>query len=181
MLSSKVKIDAEIELTRFAPEMAEELALLADDRSIWIHSRDSMPYPYDYYDALGFTKATQEESTPQTFAILFKGVLAGACVLISGTDVHRHTAEVGYWVGRPFRRKRIAFRVVKKLVEIGFKERGFLKLKASVFSNNTASAELLKKIGFREEARLKNEILKDDSLQDEIRFALFPEGFGALD
>ncbi len=169
-----VKIDAEITLEPFVPEMAEDLAILADDRSIWLNSRDSMPYPYDYYDALGFIKTTQEETIPRTFAVLYHGALAGACVLIPGTDVYSHTAEIGYWVGEPFRRKQIAFRVVNKLVEIGFKERGFLKIKASVFSSNSASAALLKKAGFNEEARLKMEVLKDGKMQDEIRFALFP-------
>lgn len=176
-----IKVDTEIHLTRFVPEMAEDLALLADDKSIWIYSRDSMPYPYDYHNALGFIKTTQEEIIPQTFAVMYRKSLAGVCVLISGTDIYRHTAEVGYWVGRSFRRKGIAFRVVKKLAEVAFADRGFLKLKASVFSNNTASAELLRKIGFREEARMKREILKDGKLMDEIRFALFPEDFGSVD
>jgi RimJ/RimL family protein N-acetyltransferase len=181
MCAVSIKIDAEITLIRLTEDMAEDLAYLADDRSIWMQLRDSMPFPYDYHDALGFIRSVAGETPPQTFGILFHGKLAGVCALISGKDVYRKTAEIGYWVGTVYRRKRVALRALHRLVEMAFRERGFDKIKASVFSENTASQALLIKLGFHEEAVLKREIIKAGKVHDEKRFALFREQFAGVD
>jgi RimJ/RimL family protein N-acetyltransferase len=177
MSAYSIKIDAEVALIRLTEEMAEDLAYLADDRSVWIQLRDSMPFPYGYFHALGFIRNVAEEDPPQTFGILFLGRLAGVCALVSGNDVYRNTAELGYWIGTPYRRSGIAFRALRRLIQLAFTERGFDKIKASVFSENRASQALLIKLGFHEEAVLKREIIKAGTVQDEKRFALFREEF----
>lgn len=156
---------------------AEDLTLLADDRSVWENLRDSMPTPYTYEDALGYIDAHLEDQPPLSFGIFFHGKLAGMVGLNPGRDVNRITGEVGYWVGVPFRRQGIATEALCEIMRYAFAEFGFFKLTACVFEGNDASVGVLKKCGFEQEATLQKNALKNGVVKDEWRFFYFNPNF----
>lgn len=156
---------------------AEDLALLADDFSVWENLRDSMPIPYTVDDALGYIDACMEEQPPLSFGIFWDGKLAGMVGLIPGRDVNRITGEVGYWVGKPFRERGIASSALRELMQYAWEEFGFYKLTACVFEGNVASVRVLEKCGFTQEAVLKGHAFKNGKIRDEWRFACFNPNF----
>lgn len=76
-----------------------------------------------------------------------------------------HSAEINtcfcrkYW-GSPVRE------VAKKFIKYCFKKYKFQKIKAAVFKENVAVKGLLRYLGFKKEALLKGETIKNKKLQD---------------
>lgn len=60
----------------------------------------------------------------------------------------------------------------KKFVKYCFKKYKLKKLKAHVFSQNFKAKALLKRLGFKKEALLKGETLKNDEMQDVEVFSI---------
>lgn len=156
---------------------ADDLVRLADDRSVWENLRDSMPSPYTAEDARDFIAMCREEQPPVSFGIFYDGRLAGMVGLIPGRDVNRITGELGYWVGKPFRRQGIATAALTEMMRYALDEFGFFKLTACVFEGNAASVRVLQKCGFEQEAVLKKHALKNGHVYDERRFAYFNPAF----
>ena len=89
-----------------------------------------------------------------------------------GCENNFHSAELNtcfcrkYW-GNPVRE------AGRKFIKYCFKKYKFKKIKAVVFRENSAVKGLLRYLGFKKEAFLKNETLKNNQLQDvEIYSAL---------
>jgi len=77
-------------------------ARYADNRRIWINLRDVFPHPYTLADARFFLEWMATEKPQTTFAIATASEAIGCIGLRLGADVHRRTAELGYWLGEPF-------------------------------------------------------------------------------
>jgi RimJ/RimL family protein N-acetyltransferase len=60
---------------------------------------------------------------------------------------------------------------VNLICDYGFRELGVIKIYSGVFSFNTASQRVLEKCGFEREAVLKNAVIKNGKIWDEIRYA----------
>ena len=99
---------------------AAALARLADDREVWLGLRDLFPHPYGIGDALGFIALAGRIDPRTFFAIEVDGDLAGGIGYIRRTDVERIGAEVGYWLGRPFRGRGIATAALRLLTAHAF-------------------------------------------------------------
>src|SRR5688500_17690468 len=82
---------------------AVRLAAHADDRDVWVNLRDRFPHPYTVHDASAYIAAVAHRSPPTSFGIVVEGEAAGTIGLVPGEDIARHTAEIGYWLGRRFR------------------------------------------------------------------------------
>jgi RimJ/RimL family protein N-acetyltransferase len=65
-------------------------------------------------------------------------------------DVQDGTAELGYWVGRPFWGKGYATERVRQTVERAFDELGLTHLFARPLKSNPPSRRVLEKLGFTE-------------------------------
>jgi RimJ/RimL family protein N-acetyltransferase len=63
---------------------------------------------------------------------------------------------LGYWVGPPYWNVGYATEAVQAMVAHLFKARGLERLDATVFADNTASAAVLMKAGFRETGQSSN-------------------------
>jgi RimJ/RimL family protein N-acetyltransferase len=85
--------------------------------------------------------------------------------------VYAHGAELGYWVGAPFRGKGLATMAVGALSRHGFEQLGLRRLQAAVYEWNPASARVLEKNGYVREAVLKKAVFKDGQLIDAWQYA----------
>ncbi|MEO5561729.1 MAG: GNAT family N-acetyltransferase, partial [Dokdonella sp.] len=63
--------------------------------------RDRFPYPYTGDDGRAWLARAVDESD-RAWAIEIDGAAVGGVSLHPGVDVHRHSAELGYWIGRTY-------------------------------------------------------------------------------
>ena len=88
-----------------------------------------------------------------------------------GQDVHRHVAELGFWLGQEFWGHGIMTEVIPAFVEYCFEKFPVYRIYAEPYANNPASARVLEKAGFALEGRLKNNAFKDGKLLDSLLYA----------
>jgi len=86
---------------------AESLVRHANNRKIWIALRDNFPHPYGIDDAHTFLKAVTNSEPVTLFCVEVDGEATGGIGIRIGADVHRHTAELGYWLSEEFWRRGI--------------------------------------------------------------------------
>ena len=153
------------------PSDAESLAKHANNRKVWLGLRDAFPHPYTTEDAKKFLQGSIAGLPRIHFCIAIKGEAVGGVGLRPGEDVHRHTAEFGYWLGEEFWGQGIMSEIVPAFVDYCFKEFSLSRIFAMPHSNNTASARVLEKAGFVLEGRLRNNVVKDGKILDSLLYA----------
>lgn len=147
---------------------APSLAKHANNRRVWLGLRDAFPHPYTIEDANRFLQGSVAGAPRKNFCIEIDGVAVGGIGLRPGEDVHRHTAEFGYWLAEEFWGKGIMTEVVPAFVDYCFKEFSLNRIYAEPFSNNPASARVLEKAGFVLEGRLRKNVVKDGKVVDSL-------------
>ena len=106
------------------------------------------------------------------FALATAQEAIGSIGLSPGQDVHRYTAELGYWLAEPFWGRGIVSRAVTALTAHAFSQRtDLVRIQAAVFSWNAASARVLEKAGYQREGVLRQSVFKDGVLGDSYMYA----------
>jgi Acetyltransferases, including N-acetylases of ribosomal proteins len=150
---------------------AESLVKHANNRKVWLALRDLFPHPYTIHDAHEFLQRAISEQPTTNFCIEVNAAAAGGIGIRLGQDVHRHSAELGYWLGEDSWRRGIMSEAVAALADFCFDNFPLRRIYAEPFSNNPASARVLEKAGFGYEARLKNNVIKNGQLLDSLLYA----------
>jgi len=155
---------------------AEALALLANDRRVWLGLRDAFPHPYGIEDARRFIGMARRRSPQTYFAIEVAGNVAGGIAYTEHPDVERIGAEVGYWLGFEFWGKGIATAALRLVTAHAFGANAELRrLYAVPFSSNPASARVLAKAGYHCEGTLRQSAIKDGRILDQWMYAVLRE------
>ena len=81
---------------------ADSLARHANNRKVRIALRDLFPHPYTIEDAHAFLKSVINSEPVTLFCIETNGAAVGGIGIRIGADVHRQTAELGYWLSEEF-------------------------------------------------------------------------------
>lgn len=158
-------------LRSFAAADAGSLCKYADNRKIWSNLRDGFPHPYTLDDALRFL-ANVKEMQPETFfAIATSTEVIGSIGFNLGQDVHRRTAELGYWLAEPFWNRGIITEAISAIVQYAFGNFDLVRIFAEPYASNFASARVLEKCGFVYEGRLKANVYKDGKVLDQLLYA----------
>jgi ribosomal-protein-alanine N-acetyltransferase len=153
------------------------LVRLANSRKIWLNVRDRFPHPYSEAGARQWIALRAADAgNPHQFAIEFEGGAIGGIGIEFFTDVHRLTAEIGYWLGEPFWGRGFATIALRAMTEYAFATFDLRRIQAMVFEWNPASSRVLEKAGYRLEARLRNYIIKDGRIGDALMYARVLEG-----
>jgi len=150
---------------------AASIALYASNRKIWINLRDAFPYPYSLEDAKSFLAGAMSRDPKSFFAIATETEAIGSIGLTPGQDVHRFTAELGYWLAEPFWGMGIMTEAVKAVSEYAFEELGLHRIFAEPFITNPASARVLEKAGFVIEGTLRASAFKEGHVLDQLLYA----------
>ncbi len=129
---------------------ADDLQQYANDPSIARNT--TVPYPYTLDHARAFIRRTHQQirggrALPLAIC-LTDDAFIGMCSLVN-IDRAAGEAEVGYWIGRPFRRQGYTTEAVRLLSQYAFETLGLRRLYAGVLPHNTASAKVLLNVGFR--------------------------------
>lgn len=150
----------------------------ANDLEVWRTVRDRFPHPYTADDAerwIGHVVGVP--GPPRNFAVVLDGAPIGGAGLELRPDVHRCTAEIGYWLGSAWWGRGFATEAVRCVVEYGFETfESVVRVEAHVFATNPASARVLEKAGFEREARLRRAVIKEGVVQDDLVYARLREG-----
>src|SRR4030042_4314650 len=80
------------------PEDVESLFRHANNVKVWRNRRDRFPYPYTPEEAQKWVTHAMSADPEVDFAIVFDGEAVGGIGFTLGSDVERHSAEVGYWL-----------------------------------------------------------------------------------
>ncbi len=137
--------------------------------------RDRFPYPYTEEDGRRYLAAAAADERNYHAAICEDDVLIGGIGLVLGDDVHRGTAELGYWLGPSHWGRGVATQAVGLVVREGFTRLGLRRIWAGVYESNPASMRVLVKNGFRREGVLRRAVTKRGRILDQHLFALLRE------
>jgi RimJ/RimL family protein N-acetyltransferase len=147
------------------------LARNANDRRIAANLRDGFPHPYTEHHARTYLARVAAHWPPLAYAIADGNAVIGGIGILPGEDVHRRTAELGYWLAVPYWGRGIMSRAVRTFTEWAFVRFDLLRVHASVYQTNPASARVLENAGFRFEGRLRSSVVKYGRLADQLVYA----------
>ncbi len=146
----------------------ESLVLHADNPRIAANLRDVFPSPYTRADGEAWLAVA---ARPSNFAIEVDGAAVGGIGLRLGEDVHRRTAEIGYWLGEAYWGRGIVTEAVGALTRWGVEAFDLVRVDAHVFAPNVASARVLEKNGYVLEGRLRRRVEKRGEILDALVYA----------
>ena len=153
----------------------ERFVALANDYDVWRQLYDRFPHPYTHADADEWIALNAKRTTLSTFAICDpEGPIGSVGLTLRDAD-YRHSAEIGYWLGRPFWGRGIATTAVKAITTYAFETLGLTRLEAHIFARNQASARVLEKAGYRREGYLRNASMKEGEELDNVLYAVLKE------
>lgn len=147
------------------------LAKYANNRAIWCNLRDLFPHPYTEDDARDFIEIAGKQDSTTLFAIATPEEAIGGIGISLGSDVHRLTAELGYWLGEPYWGKGIMTETVRKFTNYVFEHFNLVRVYAEPYAYNAASARVLEKAGFEFEGRLRCSVIKEGKITDQLLYA----------
>lgn len=132
--------------------------------------RDAFPHPYTLSDAETFILHAIESGSP-LFAIATDSEAIGSIGLTLGKDVHRYTAEVGYWLAEPFWRRGIMTQALKFITTDAIDNLKLHRVYAEPYATNPASARVLEKAGYGYEGTLRSNVFKDGQILNQFLYS----------
>jgi len=161
----------------FEPSDKEALVKYANNRNVSRLLRDQFPFPYTKSDAKTWIKYACNQHPETNFVIANEEEMIGSIGINLKEDVHKYSAEIGYWLGEPFWNKGIASEAVKIITEFAFKNFLLNRIYANVFEGNDASEKVLQKAGYIKEATLRQAVFKGGNFLDQYIYAVIKEDF----
>ena len=148
------------------------LVKFADNPKVAAYLGNRFPSPYTHADAKLWIEAQSKQPEPViTVALAIGEDIAGGIGIELQTDIYCKNAKIGYWLGEPFWGKGIMAEALVLFTDYIFDQFNFARIYAGVFSSNPASAKVLKKAGYQQEATLKKSLFKNGLYDDELIFA----------
>jgi len=169
-------------LRQWRKEDAERLVEIGNNKKIFDNLRDAFPHPYKLEDAHWFidNHASDSNKLVRVFAIVVDGKVVGNVGTYLQEDVYRKNAEIGYFLAEEYWGKGIMTTVVKMIVEFLFENYDIIRISAEPFSRNIGSRKCLEKSGFKCEAELKNNVIKNDVIESSCIYSLLREDWDML-
>jgi len=155
----------------WCPADADALARHANNRNIWINLRDGFPHPYTAVHAASFIEIASHRTSGTLCALATRQEAIGGMGITVNQDVHRLTAELGYWLAEPYWGKGFMTEAVIKYTEYAFERFGLLRIYAEPYAYNERSFRVLEKAGFNLEGRMRCSVIKDGKITDQLLYA----------
>ena len=147
---------------------ARDLATALSNKKIQDNLRDGLPYPYTEQDGKKFISAmlAANENDTFAFAITVNGKVIGSIGAFRQGNIHRKTAELGYYIAEEYWGKGIMTEAVKQLCDYVFSNTDIIRIYAEPFAYNIGSCRVLEKAGFQYEGTLRSNALKNGNVFD---------------
>jgi RimJ/RimL family protein N-acetyltransferase len=148
---------------------AADIAALINNKKVQDNLRDGIPYPYsardgEEYIASMLTSARQGGTF--AFAITVDGKITGSIGAFRQANIHRRTAQMGYFVGEQYWGRGICTAAVGLVCRQIFDNSDIVRIYAEPFAYNAASCRVLEKAGFRLEGTLRSNAVKNGRVID---------------
>lgn len=162
----------EIKLRSWCMEDLEKLILYANNPKIAANLTDGFPNPYTKEKGVAFIEMALKSDPSTLLAIDLNGETIGGIGIHLQSDVYSKNAELGYWLGEPFWGRGIATAAILKMIDYGFDNFPINRIFARPFGSNIGSQKVLKKAGFKLEAKLDKTVFKNGKFEDELIYAI---------
>lgn len=129
---------------------AADLAAVISNKNIQDNLRDGLPYPYTEQDARDYITAMLSAGGKDAFAfaIAIDGKVKGSIGVFRQGNIHRQTAELGYYIAEECWGKGMMTEAVKQVCDYVFDRSDIIRIYAEPFAYNAASCRVLEKAGF---------------------------------
>lgn len=153
---------------------AADLAATLSNKKVQENLRDGLPYPYTKQDGADYISAMLSADQNETFAfaITVDNKVIGSIGIFRQGNIHRQTAELGYYIAEEYWGKGITSAAVKQICEYVFDKSDMIRIYAEPFAYNTASCRVLEKAGFQYEGTLRNNAVKNGAVIDMKMYSL---------
>lgn len=154
-------------------EDAENLSIILDNKKIQKNLRDGLPFPYTVADAKNYISwvLDAEKGSHYVFAVVSENMVVGNIGVLRGENIHRFTAEMGYYIAESYWNKGIGTKAIEEICRFVFENTDIIRIFAQPFANNIASCRILEKAGFTYEGLLRNNAVKDGEVLDMKSYA----------
>lgn len=152
---------------------AKDLASVISNKKIQDNLRDGLPYPYTEQDARDYISAmlSEDENKTLAFAITIDNKAIGSIGAFRQKNIHRHTAEIGYYIAEEYWGKGLMTEAVKQICSYIFDKSNIVRIYAEPFSYNKASCRVLEKAGFLYEGTLRSNAIKNGKTIDMLMYS----------
>ena len=153
---------------------AKDLAAALSNTKVMENLRDGLPYPYTEKDGTDFISAilSADQNDTFAFAITVNDKVIGSIGAFRQENIHRQTAEMGYYIAEEYWGKGIMTEAVKQLCSSVFENSDIIRIFAEPFAHNTGSCRVLEKAGFVYEGTLRSNAVKNGKLLDMKMYSL---------
>lgn len=162
-------------IRKWRAEDAEQLAKILSNKKIQDNLRDGLSYPYTEKDAQDFINSMLESDATKTFAFAIvnkKDQVIGSIGAFRCENIHRQTAEMGYYLAEDYWGQGLGTSAVTQLTDYVFETTDIMRIFAEPFTTNRASCRLLEKCGFQLEGTLRINAVKNGEIKDMCMYAL---------
>ena len=156
---------------------AKDLAAALSNKKVQDNLRDGLPYPYTEQDGKEFISAmlSADENETFAFAITVDNIVIGSIGIFRQGNIHRQTAELGYYIAEEYWGKGIMTEAVKQICAYVFANSDIIRIYAEPFAYNIASCRVLEKVGFQYEGTLRSNAVKNSKVIDMKMYSLLKE------
>lgn len=153
---------------------ATDLAAALSNMKIQNNLRDGLPYPYTEQDGADYISAmlSADETETFAFAITVDNKVVGSIGVFRQGNIHRQTAELGYYIAEEYWGRGIMTEAVKQICKYVFDKSDILRIFAEPFAYNVASCRVLEKAGFQYEGTLRSNAVKNGKVIDMKMYSL---------
>ena len=147
---------------------AADLAAIISNKKVQDNLRDGIPYPYIEQDGADFISAMLSSDKNETFAFAVTAgeKVIGSIAVYRQGNIHRQTAELGYYLAEEYWGKGIMTDAIKQICRHVFQNSDIIRIYAEPFAHNEASCRVLEKAGFKYEGTLRSNAVKNGKVVD---------------
>lgn len=153
---------------------AIDLAVALSNKEVQDNLRDGLPYPYTEQDGKDYIAAmlSADENETFAFAITVDEKVAGSIGIFRQGNIHKQTAELGYYIAEEYWGKGIMTEAVKQICGYVFDKSDIIRIYAEPFAYNATSSRVLEKAGFQYEGTLRSNAVKNGEIIDMKMYSL---------
>lgn len=153
---------------------AKELVMAISNKKVQDNLRDGLPYPYTEQDGIDYISSiiSADESETFAFAVTAEDKVVGSIGVFRQGNIHRQTAELGYYIAEKYWGKGIMTEAVIQICKYVFEKSDIIRIYAEPFAYNAASCRVLEKAGFQYEGTLRSNAVKNGKLIDMKMYSL---------
>lgn len=159
-----------IVLRPFAPDDAERVLSLLNDEEVVRYLSSRINYPYTFEDADWWVREGSHLSPTWAIVAPKEDEIVGCIGLQPRQFEESHSAEIGYWIGKPYWGLGYVTDALAQVTESSLGADGIIRLTAGVFQPNTASMKVLEKCGYVLESVFEKGYRKHSRYYDKYQY-----------